>query len=296
MMLRNNSHLQGVVFMLVAMFSLATMDALAKYLVDGRYDPVQILAMRGWLILVVMLVFYSTRKRLDKLKPTKPLSQLARGVVGFLAPYFFFKSLQTLPLADATVIFFSSTFMITALSALVLKEKVGWHRWSAVVIGFIGVLIAMNPEGGGDIESYIYCLLGSLAYSILFISGRWLSRTESVDSLVFGFNLTLTIVASAFTPWVYQSIPFVDFWPIIGFSALALIGHYFITHAFSMADAAVIAPLEYTALIWAVLWGYLIWADVPNQQVMFGAAIIIGCALFVVYREARAARRKKIAS
>ena len=291
--LRSNSHLQGVVYMLVAIFALATMDAVAKYLVDGRYDPVQILAMRGWIIMMLMLVYYSSRKRLYKLKPTKPIPQLARGVVGFLAPYFFFKSLQTLPLADATVIFFSSTFMITALSALVLKEKVGLHRWSAVVVGFIGVLIAMSPEGGGDSMSYIYCLLGSLSYSILFISGRWLSRTESVDSLVFGFNLCLTVVATAFTPWVYQSIPFADFWPIIAFSALALVGHFFITHAFSLADAAVIAPLEYTALIWAVLWGYLIWADVPNQHVILGAGIIIGCALFVVYRETRAARANK---
>jgi len=291
--LRGNSHLQGVLYMLVAMFALATMDAVAKYLVHDRYDPVQILAMRGWIILIVMLVYYSTRKRLYKLKPTKPLSQMARGAFGFLAPYFFFKSLQILPLADATVIFFSSTFMVTALSALVLKEKVGWHRWSAVVVGFIGVIIAMNPEGEGDLIGYLYCLLGSISYSVLFISGRWLSRTESVDSLVFGFNLSLTIVGTILTPWVYQSVHLVDFWPMIAFAALALIGHFFITHAFSLSDVAVIAPLEYTALIWAVLWGYLIWADVPSPQVILGAAIVIGCALFVVYREARAARVTK---
>jgi drug/metabolite transporter (DMT)-like permease len=283
----SSSMLSGIMYMLLAMFALATMDALAKHLVQDRFDPIQILAMRGWIILVVMLTFYASRSKLRKLKPTKPMHQLARGVFGFLAPYCFFKSLQVLPLADATVIFFSSTFMITALSGPFLKETVGIYRWSAVIMGFIGVIIAMDPQGGGEIESYLYCLAGSFSYAILFISGRWLSRTESVDSLVFGFNFCLTLAATALAPSIWVSVAISDLWAIALFSMLALIGHFFITHAFSQSDAAVIAPLEYTALIWAVLWGYLVWGDIPNQQVIIGALIIIGCALLVIYREAK---------
>jgi len=283
----DNKNLQGILYMLFAMFALATMDALAKYLVKDRYDPTQILAIRGWMIMVVMLLFYASRRKLAKLKPTKPLSQLARGVFGFLAPYCFFKSLQVLPLADATVIFFSSTFMITALSVPLLKEKVGAYRWSAVIVGFIGVLIAMDPQGEGELISLAYCLAGSFSYAILFISGRWLSRTESIDSLVFGFNFCMTLAATALAPSIWVSVAVDDWWAIIVFSMLALLGHFCITHAFSKSDASVIAPLEYTALIWAVLWGYLIWADIPNQQVIIGAVIIIGCALLVIFRESK---------
>ena len=279
--------------MLFAMFSLATMDALAKHLVTDKYDPIQILAMRGWIIMIAMLIYYASRKKLRQLKMVKPLSQLARGVFGFMAPFFFFKALQTLPLADATVIFFSSTFMITALSGPLLKEKVGVYRWAAVLVGFGGVVIAMDPQGDGKLLSYVYCLIGSFSYAILFISGRWLARTETVDSLVFGFNLALVVFATSLSPWVWVSVQVSDLWAILLFSLLGLLGHFCITHAFSKSDAALIAPLEYTALLWAVLWGYLIWGDIPNQQVALGSAIIIGCALFVVFRESRAARAKK---
>ncbi len=288
----NSENLSGIIFMLVAMFSLATMDALAKYLVKDKYDPIQILAMRSWIILTVMLAYYAGRGKLHKLKMSKPIAQLARGLFGFLAPYCFFKSLQTLPLADATVIFFSSTFMITALSGPLLKEKVGLFRWTAVIIGFIGVIIAMEPQGDGNIESYLYCLGGSFSYSILFISGRWLARTESVDSLVFSFNFSMVIVASCLTPMVWNAVPSADFGPIILFAGLALLGHYCVTSAFSHSDVALIAPLEYTALIWAVLWGFLIWGDIPGVQVVIGGTIIIGCALFVVYREAMQSKKK----
>ena len=119
----SSSMLSGIMYMLLAMFALATMDALAKHLVQDRFDPIQILAMRGWIILLLMLVFYASRSKLRKLKPVKPMHQLARGVFGFLAPYCFFKSLQVLPLADATVIFFSSTFMITAFIRAIFEGK-----------------------------------------------------------------------------------------------------------------------------------------------------------------------------
>lgn len=290
-----SENLNGIRYMLIAMFSMATMDALAKFLVTDNYDPIQILAMRSWLILAVMLMYYRARNKLHKLLASKPLAQLARGIVGFIAPYCFFKALQQLPLADATVIFFSSIFMITALSGPLLKEKVGIYRWSAVGLGFVGVVIAMDPQGEGQWMSYAYCLTGSFSYSILFISGRWLARTESVDSLVFNFNLCMVVIASSLAPMVWVAVPSQDYLPIVLFSMLALIGHFCITHAFSQSDVAVIAPLEYTALIWAMLWGYLIWSDIPGPRVFIGGGLIILCALFVVYRETLSNNRKLIA-
>ena len=274
-----------IIYMLVAMFSLSTMDALAKMLVKGAYDPLQILAIRSWIILAVLLLYYFSRGQLAQLQANRLIPQLLRGGVGFLAPYCFFKSLQSLPLADATIIFFSSTFMITALSWPLLREKVGVYRWSAVIIGFIGVLIAMDPKGDGDLLSYLYCLFGSFCYSLLFLSGRYLSKTESVISLVFFFNLSMAIVSTSLAPLVWVPVATADYLSIFMFSVLGLLGHFCVTKAFSSADVGLITPLEYTALIWAVLWGYLLWGEIPDSNVWVGAGIIVLCALFVVYRE-----------
>ena len=281
-----NENLSGILFMLMAMLSFATMDAMAKYLVKDRYDPVQILAIRSVLILTVMLTYYIVRRQLHRIVPKKPIALAIRGAIGFVAPYCFFKSLQVLPLADATVIFFSSTLMITALSVPILKEPVGFYRWAAVILGFVGVLIAMDVQGSSSLVSYGYCLLGSFAYSLLFLSGRLLAKTETVDALVFSFNLSLLVIASLISPLIWVAVPSADLIPISIFAVLALVGHFCVTTAFSKANVAVIAPFEYTALIWAVLWGYLIWDDIPDARVIVGGAIIISCAIFIVLREA----------
>ncbi|EPJ47226.1 MAG: hypothetical protein OFPI_32180 [Osedax symbiont Rs2] len=286
----------AIIYMLVAMFALSTMDAFAKLLVKGAYDPLQILAIRSWIILAVLLLYYFSRRQLAQLQANRLIPQLLRGGVGFLAPYCFFKSLQSLPLADATIIFFSSTFMITALSWPLLREKVGIYRWSAVIIGFIGVLIAMDPKGDGDLLSYLYCLFGSFCYSLLFLSGRYLSKTESVISLVFFFNLSMAIVSTSLAPLVWVPVATEDYLSIFMFSVLGLLGHFCVTKAFSTADVGLITPLEYTALIWAVLWGYLLWGEIPNFNVWIGACIIVLCALFVVYRESVVKRKQRRAA
>lgn len=286
-MIVKQHQLSGILYMVAGIFLLSTMDAMAKWLVKETLDPLQLIAIRSWFVIVMMFGYFTLIKRRVQLQPTRPVAQMVRGMFGVLAPYCFFTSLKTLPLADATVIFFSSTFMITALSWPLLRERVGVHRWSAVVIGFIGVLIAMRPEGGGKIVSYMYCLVGSLTYSLLFISGRWLSRTETVASLVFSFNLALAVVCTLLLPLVWVPVSSTIVMMIFVFSLLALSGHLCITSAFSKAAVGVIAPFEYTALVWAVLLGYLVWQDIPGWNVVTGAAIIILCGLYVIYRESR---------
>ncbi len=177
--------------------------------------------------------------------------------------------------------------MITALSWPLLKEKVGVHRWSAVVIGFVGVVIAMDPQGGGDALSYFYCLVASLAYALLFVTGRILSKTETVISLVFSFNLALAVVCTVLMPLVWVPVSGELMLKVFGFALLAMTGHICMTIAFSRTAVSILAPLEYTALIWASLFGYLIWGNIPSNRMMMGATIVILCGLYVIHREAR---------
>ena len=263
------------------------MDAIAKWLVQDALNPIQLIAVRSWILVVVLLSYYLMTSQLEQIKPTRPVAQGIRGMFGFFATYFFFSSLKFLPLADAAVIFFSGTFMITVLSWPLLKERVGFHRWIAVIIGFVGVVVAMKPQGGGQMIGYVYCLIGSLAYALLFISGRWLSRTETVISLVFSFNLGLGVVCTLLVPlvWVPMTGELILF--VFCFAVLALLGHVCLTYAFSKAPVGVIAPFEYTGLIWTAALGYLVWKDIPANNVILGAAIIVCCGLYVIYRESR---------
>ena len=179
------NNMLGIGLMMLAMLLFEVMDAVAKWLVSADMSAIQVIAVRSWLITAMILMILAIRGELTELVPRKPLHHALRGCIGFFAPFAFFTSLKTLPLADATVVFFSSSFMLTVASALFLKETVGIHRWSAVVIGFGGVVIAMNPQGGGEFSSYLMVLTATVIYSMIFISGKLLSSRDSVISLVF---------------------------------------------------------------------------------------------------------------
>jgi drug/metabolite transporter (DMT)-like permease len=283
--LNSPNNILGITLMMLGMLLMACMDTAAKWLVEADVSPIQVVAMRSWIIVPIILLFLFARGQLASLKTARPFAHGLRGGLGLFAPLPFFAALQFLPLADATVVFFSSGFILTAISAIVLKEHVGIYRWSAVVIGFCGVVIAMNPEGDSDYWAYLMVLVSALTYAGIQVSGKQLMKQDSVISLVFSFNLMIGLASSALLPWVWVSVS----WPVIGvvllMALLAVSGHIALTTAFGKAEVSAIAPFEYTALIWVVLLGYLLFQDIPSQQVWLGASIVIGCGLFMIYRE-----------
>ncbi len=283
---KSENNLLGIALMLAAMMLFPLMDAVAKWLVIADVPSIQVIAMRGWMIVSLILMFFLLRGKVGELVPNRPFAHVGRGALGFLAPFCFFTALKHLPLADATVVFFSSTFILTALSALLLKEKVGVHRWTAVVVGFIGVVVAMNPQGGGDFSAYLLVLVSALMYSFLFLSGSHLSKQDSVMSLVFSLNLMMATVATIMLPWFWVTVDMTIIWVTLLMTVVALSAHILLTMAFSRAEVSALAPFEYTALVWAAMFGYLIWGDFPDLQMWAGAAIIIVSGLYVIHREA----------
>lgn len=281
----NSGASRGVVLMLLGILLLTSMDMVVKSLVIEDVSPIQILAIRSLIIVPVMFLLLWARGQRHLLQSSNKRWLFGRAVVGFFAPFCFFLSLKVLPLADATVVFFSGTFMITILSVFTLKENVGWHRWLAVAAGYVGVIVAADPEGSGGWWGYGLALIGSTAYALLFISGKWLSKTESTVSLVFYFNLGVGAVALLALPFFWQPID-VDAWGrILAITVLALAGHYALTAAFAQAEASALAPFEYTALVWAVLFDWSIYQILPELNVWLGAAIIIVSSLYVAHRE-----------
>lgn len=278
---------QSIIYMTSAVALLSLMDGLAKWLVGHNVAVIQILALRSLIIISLMLLVFFIRGRVQDLKPLNSRRHLYRGLIGFISPLSFFWGLKFIPLTDAVTIFFSSIFTITLLSMVFLREKVGVHRWSCVIVGFVGVLIVATPEGGGQTLGYVLVLLGSITYSVLFVSGRYLSATESVPSLVFSFNTVVGVLSLALLPWFWQSLPLEYIGKICLLALLAASGHYLITLAFSSSEASFIAPFEYTALIWAVSLDWLIWDTTPSTNTAAGAVIIIGSGIYIAYRERR---------
>ena len=279
------NNLLGIVLMMLGMLLMASMDTTAKWLVEADVSPVQVLAMRSWIIIPVILLALTARRQLGLLRTARPLAHGLRGGLGILAPLPFFAALKYLPLADATVVFFSSSFILTAISAMFLKEKVGIHRWSAVVIGFGGVVIAMNPEGEGHISAYLLVLCAAFAYAGIQVSGKQLMKQDSIISLVFSFNLMIGLASTAMLPWVWVSVSWTVIGVIVLMAMLAVSGHIALTAAFGKAEVSAIAPFEYTSLIWVVLLGYILFQDIPSTQVWLGAAVVISCGLYMIYRE-----------
>ncbi len=279
------NNLLGIGLMMLAMLLFEAMDAVAKWLVGADMSAIQVIAVRSWIIVLLIPLILGLRGELSELVTRQPLQHALRGLVGFFAPFAFFTSLKTLPLADATVVFFSGTFILTAASAIFLKERVGIHRWSAVVIGFAGVVIAMNPRGDGPVGSYLLVLCAATIYAMIFIYGKQLSKRDSVISLVFSLQLGMGVVATVALPWVWVPLDLAALGQLFLMAAIALVAHYAFAAAFARADISALAPFEYTALVWATIIGYAVWRDIPSAEVWTGAAIIIGCGLYVIHRE-----------
>ncbi|MDX1737860.1 MAG: DMT family transporter, partial [Alphaproteobacteria bacterium] len=282
------NNMVAIFYLMLGMGLLSAMDAIAKLMLDQDYAVVQTLAVRSWIIIVAMTAWIMTRPGgLTKLKTKRVKLHSVRVVIGFCAPFFFFTSLGEMPLADVTVLFFASPFIMTALSVPLFGEKVGVHRWISIAIGFVGVIIIVQPGATTFQFAAIYALIGCAAYSLIGLMVRWMSDTESSLVIVYYFNLGVGLIASVALPFYWIPVPVEHFWMFGAMAVLALTGHICMTRAFTLGEMGTITPFEYSSLIWAVLLGYLLWGDLPAAHVWFGTVIIVGCGLYILYRENR---------
>ncbi|MBT4888503.1 MAG: DMT family transporter [Rhodospirillales bacterium] len=280
-----DNNLHGILLMLAGVFVLAIMDVIAKLLVEADYSPFQILAFRGWIISSCLIGWIAFRGQLRALKTTRSRDHVLRAGIGFCMPYLFFTALGTMPIADAVVIFFMAPVIMTILSIPLLKEIVGTQRWAAIAVGFIGVIIVIQPSGGAFQVGTIYALGACVAYSLLGIMDRWMGETEPPIRLVFYFSLGNAVIGTCALPFVWKPMPMMDVLIILGMAAVAMFAHILITSAYIKAPISVIAPFEYSALIWSTMFGLLIWSDFPARHVWFGAAIIVISGIYMVHRE-----------
>jgi drug/metabolite transporter (DMT)-like permease len=276
---------RGMLLMLVSVGLFALMDAALKTL-SVHYPPFQVAAMRGMSSLPIVLAWALwTVGPMPLLRVRWPL-HLLRGVLGITMMGTFVYALKRLPLSTAYSIFFIAPLLITALSVPILGEKVGPRRWTAIMIGLVGVLVVLRPTGAGVMSmAGLAVLVAATGYAISAITVRVLARTDSTQAITFWLLALMALGAGAlaFPNWVPLRAQ--DAWIIAGIGVAGALGQYTITEAFRLGEASLIAPLEYTALLWGVLLDLSLWGVLPDSMTWLGAAIIIASGLYLIRRE-----------
>lgn len=277
---------RGILLMCAAAAAMVGLDVCAKFLLE-RYGISQLVLLRCAFSVLFILAFALRHGGGRVLVTSRPVWHLMRSLLMAASMYAFFFALPRIPLATVLTIAFAAPIVVTALSRPVLGEAVGPWRWAAVLVGFAGVMVVLQP-GRGIIEPAAWvALCGAVTYALLSLTARKLAGRESALALsLYLFPAPLLFASfGAWTNWLAPSpLDWLLFVAAGVFGGLAFI---LMNAAFRHADAAVLVPFDYTGLIWAGAAGYLIWQEVPDSNTFAGAAIIVASGLFILYRETR---------
>jgi|SRR5579859_961826 drug/metabolite transporter (DMT)-like permease len=281
---------RGIASMLLAVAIFSCMDALIKWLSAG-YPTIEIVFFRSSFAFLPLFPALLSGGR-AALRTRRPLTQAGRAGIGLVSMFGFFYCFRLMPLADVFGIAFSAPIFVTALSVPMLGEKVGIRRWSAVVVGFVGVLVMLRPDTGVFASASWIALFATMLYALGQIFVRDLTKTETTTCIVFYVTLTTTAVSAAALPFVWVTPGPADAVLLAAVGILGGVAQLAFTRAFRLAPAAVISPFDYTGLLYAGVIGYYLWGDVPTAMFLVGAAIVMASGLYILYRETKLAARR----
>ena len=281
----------GLMLLSVSMFSFG--DALGKFMV-ATYSVGQLLWLRAFAALLVLAPMM-WRQRAQFATIERPLLQLFRVLLSTLEVAAFFLAAVYLPLADVVTYYLACPIFVTALSALVLRERVGWRRWSAILIGFLGVVIALHPSARTISAPAMIALGGSLSFAVLMLITRSLRATPDIVMASSQFVGTF-LLGAVLSPigWVTPSVGSLVLFAAAGCISVSAL--FCVNRSLKLAPASVVVPYQYSMIVWAVMFGYFVFGDVPSTATVIGAAIIIGAGLYIFLRERNLGRGETVVS
>lgn len=275
----------GLVLLAVSLFSV--MDSLSKRLVE-HLDPIEVVWGRYLAILILLASLVLRRPSL--LRTARPRLQLLRGIAILGAAVLFIAGLKRLPMADCTAIGFASPLMVTALSIPLLGERVGARRWSAVAVGFLGVLIVVRPGSGAIGTAALWPLASAACWALGLVLTRRMAGIDPPLTTLFLSSLAGFVLSSLALPVVWQPASLLDGATMAAMGALSAAGQYLLIAAFTRGAASLLAPFSYSQMIWSTLMGYLVFGAVPVASTWCGALIIIASGVYIAHRERLRAR------
>ena len=283
----------GIILRICATTCFAFMAAMIKLGHEAGVSLPELAFYRFALGLPPLLAWIAWSGNFGAWRTARPMAHVWRGVVGLATMVTAFSALTYLPLAEATTIGFAAPLFAVMLSALVLKEQVGRHRWTAVIVGFAGVFLVTRPEGA-DLPAIGLGLavLAAFGVGVVTITIRQIGRTEHPQTTVLWFSLFSMLVLGSLLPFYGRGHDGGTWLLLAALGTFGGFGQIFLTASLRFAPVSVVVPFDYTQLLWAVLLGWLIFSDAPPSSTWAGAAIIIVSGLYTLYREHKLGREK----
>lgn len=283
-----NSPALAIILIVTTGFILAGMDATAKYLAALEVPVLMVIWGRYFFHTVITFSIYAGRTRsLDFLRARRPGLQFIRASALFGATSFMYMAITRMQLGDASAIQFLAPVLVTALSGLILGEVVGPRRWTAVVIGFIGVLIVARPGSGALGWAALLPLVTAVLLAVYMLMTRIIRTKDDVAATTFYSTAVGACVLTILVPFFWHTLSPAQWALMVAMGCAGALGHFMLVRAFFSAEASALAPFTYSQVVAAILWGLLIFGDVPSGWTLCGALVVSGSGLYVWYRESR---------
>ena len=273
----------GFFYMFISICAFSLMDVIVKW--SDAYPVGQVLFFRGFCGLIPILFLIPKDRFLDFYKTDRPLLHLKRCLSGLIALVSIFIALRNLPLATVVSITFAAPIFTTIFSIFLLNEKVRLYRWLAVVVGFIGVVIISEPGFISLNFYYIYPIIFCLGLSYVAITIKQLSTSEPVWLISFYFSVSIMIMSFFTIPsgWIYPNL--IDFALLSLLGLLGGLANLWLTQSYKFSEVSLVTPLKYLGLIFAIIFGYIFWSEIPTTKTLIGAALVIASSIIIFRRE-----------
>ena len=289
---RRNQVPRGIAYMVASTVLFAGVNAVMKWELDA-YPIGEVAFFRSLFAFVAVALMILPRTGFGVLRTRRYREHLQRGLSQFGSMTCIFFAFRALPLGSAIAISFSAPLFTTLLSVVVLKEKVGIHRWSALIVGFVGVLVITDPGAGTLTSGALFALGNAVLISSVAVAIRRMSVTESTETLTLYQMTVITICTLFVLPFGYVTPTWYDALALALAGAGNGIAQFWWTRSLALAPPSAVVPFNYLSLLWATLLGFAIWGDVPTPGLLAGSAIIVASGLYILWRETlRRARRK----
>lgn len=278
----HDSPLAGIGLMLAGILFFSMNDAMGKWLI-ATFSVGQVLLVRSVAALVVLLPFIKREGLAAFTGAPRPSLQALRAAFATLEVACFYWALSDMPLADVMTFYLAGPIYVTAMSPFLLGEKVGWRRWSAVIVGFVGVMFALKPTGTFTTGAWV-AVASSLSFAIYMVCTRKVAGTSSIVMVTTQVVAALIFGAVA-APFAWVALSWGDGALLTLLGVVAMIAYLCINKALMLAPASVVVPYQYTSIFWAILFGYVFFGDIPSAAMLAGAGIIIGAGIYIFVRE-----------
>ena len=294
----------GATILVFGLFLFSIQDIIIKYF-SGDYSVLQIVFVRGLIAMALLLLLFRLMRERIALVSKRPFMMLCRGLMGFSSYTCYYLAVAAMPLAEVASITFTMPLFVTAMSALILRENVGIRRWAAVIMGFVGVLIMLSPSGEFNGLAVIFAFLAAITYASQTILTRFLGSHDHALTIAFNAIFVFTVVSGVLTLLMLSDIISItsshpslaffgrdwvmpadfDLLLMLVIGLIAAIGFYCLSQAYVVSEASAIAPFEFTYILWAVVFGYLFWQEVPGLTTLIGILVLVLSNLYIWYRE-----------